>query len=181
MKLWHPLFTIKNGHVGLGGSCSSTHRHGTYITTRGLSPKGTCTGTARVRAGFALSGRRGVPASVALDFADARRPGAGAGAGAVPGTEGRKGPWHPRQRHLAPCHSTTIYHHPPPTALLPLPPASCASSRRPSSPQSKPVSKEDAGNAIAKLICGQVHSNVNWIKFGRRPSTIVLYNHCTGK
>ena len=24
-----------------------------------------------------------------------------------------KGPWHPRQRHLAPCHSTTTHRHPP--------------------------------------------------------------------
>ena len=31
-------------------------------------------------------------AAVALDFADARRPGAGAGAGAVPGTEGAVAP-----------------------------------------------------------------------------------------
>jgi hypothetical protein len=33
-----------------------------------------------------------VAAAVALDFADARRPGAGAGAGAVPGTEGAVAP-----------------------------------------------------------------------------------------
>ena len=25
----------------------------------------------------------------------------------------RKGPWHPRQRHLAPCHSTTMHHQTP--------------------------------------------------------------------
>ena len=97
-----------------------TDKAPTLITTRGLSPKGTGTGIARTQK--CLSGRAFAPVPLSQGWG-------GGWQLKWPWTsltrvvlvrvlvrvrfQERKGPWHPRQRHLAPCHSTTMHHQTP--------------------------------------------------------------------